>query len=124
MPGLWVSSTWDLMPSLSSRRKRKILLEERRTDMRVPLNLPARYDGLSGAVEARVDDISVSGCFINTPGQVNVDDPIKVEIQLSSGEWLSLPGRVTSHQPGIGFGVAFDNLSSELMGRLLQLIIS
>jgi hypothetical protein len=99
-------------------------LEERRTDLRVPLNLPARYDGLSGAVEARVDDISVSGCFINTPGQVNVDDPIKVEIQLSSGEWLPLPGRVTSHQPGIGFGVAFDNLSSELMGRLLQLIIS
>ena len=28
------------------------------------------------------------------------------EIQLSSGEWLPLPGNVTSYQPGIGFGVA------------------
>jgi hypothetical protein len=103
---------------------RENTLEERRTDLRVPLNLPARYDGLSGAVEARVEDISVSGCFINTRGQVNEGETINVEIQLSSGELLHLPGRVTSHQPGIGFGVAFDNLSSEQMGRLLQLIIS
>ena len=99
-------------------------MEERRTDLRVPLNLPARYDGLSGAHEARVDDISVSGCFINTRGQVNEGETINVEIQLSSGEWLPLPGNVTSYQPGIGFGVAFADLSSEQMGRLLQLITS
>jgi len=33
--------------------------QERKTDERVPLNQSARYDGLSGLHESRIDDISM-----------------------------------------------------------------
>jgi hypothetical protein len=98
--------------------------EERRTDVRVPLNLSARYDGLSGAHEARVEDLGMGGCFVNTRGLVNVGEVITVEIKLPTGEWLQLRGEVISHQPGIGFGIVFSFLTDEEARMLGQLITS
>jgi PilZ domain len=66
--------------------------QERRTDERVPLNLAARYDGLSGAHEARIDDISMGGCFVNARGQVEPGEIVTIEIKMTSGEWLPLRG--------------------------------
>lgn len=97
------------------------MTEERRKSIRVPLNLSARYDGLSGNHEARLEDISLSGCFVNTPGQVNVGEMITVAIKMPS-EWLHLQGEVTVYHPGIGFGVAFRLLSDDQERKLRQLI--
>jgi PilZ domain len=97
--------------------------KERRTDFRVPLNLPARYDGLSGAHEAKIEDISLGGCFVNTRGQVDPGEAITVEVKLPSGEWLQLKGAVTTYQPGIGFGIIFSNVTTEQEHTLQQLII-
>lgn len=99
------------------------MTEERRTDERVPLNLPARYDGLSGAHPARLDDLSVGGCFVNTRGQVNLGEVISLHIKMLSGEWLQLRGEVTSCQPGIGFGMVFTFLTDE-EERILQQMIT
>ena len=98
------------------------MTEERRSEARISLLLPARYDGLSGAQEARIDDISVGGCFVNTPGQVNPGEIIMVEIKMLSGEWLRLRGEVTAHQPGIGFGMVFSFLSEDEESSLRQLL--
>jgi len=100
------------------------MTEERRRDGRVPLNLPARYDGLSGAHEARIDDISLGGCFVNTPGQVSPGENIGVEIKMQSGEWLQLRGEVSTHQPGIGFGMVFSFLTEDEERLLQQLLTS
>ena len=96
--------------------------EERRTDQRVPLNLSARYDGLSGVHEARVEDISMGGCFVNARGMVDSGEVITIEIKMPSGEWLPLRGEVTSCQPGIGFGMVFTFLTAEEENTLQQLI--
>jgi len=96
--------------------------EERRSDLRLSLNLPARYDGLSGAHEARVEDISLGGCFINTHGQISIGEIISVGIKMPSGEWLQLRGEVTSHQPGIGFGMIFSFLTDDEESQLRQLV--
>ena len=96
--------------------------EERRTDQRVPLNLPARYDGLSGRREARVEDISMGGCFVNTQSLVEPGEVITVEIRLPSGEWAQLRGEVTSRQPGIGFGMVFTFLTEDETRTLQQII--
>lgn len=96
--------------------------EERRKNPRVRLNLPARYDGLSGVQEARLEDISFGGCFVNTHAQVNIGDMIAVEIQMPSGEWLRLHGEVTAYQPSIGFGVVFRSLSDDEERTLRRLI--
>jgi hypothetical protein len=97
--------------------------KERRTNYRIPLNLPAKYDGLSGAHEARIEDISLGGCFVNARGQVESGDAITVEIKLTTGEWLQLRGEVTALQPGIGFGMVFTSLSAEEELALQKLIM-
>jgi hypothetical protein len=97
------------------------MTEERRKSARVRLNLTARYDGLSGTYEARLEDISLGGCFVNTPGQVNVGEMITVDIKMSS-EWLHLRGEVTVYHPGIGFGVAFRLLTDDQERKLKELI--
>jgi len=98
------------------------MTEERRSDERVSLNLPARWDGLSGTSEAKVEDLSLGGCFVNTRGQVTIGELIGIEIKLPSGEWLALRGEVTAAQPGIGFGVVFPFLVDDEEQALRELI--
>jgi len=98
------------------------MTEERRAHVRVLLNLPARYDGLSGVNEARLEDISMGGCFVNTHGEVILGEVITVGIQMPSGEWLQLRGKVATYQPSIGFGVAFGTLTDEEALSLRNLI--
>ena len=89
------------------------MTEERRSDERVSINLPARWDGLAGRHEARIEDLSLGGCFVNTHGRVDTGEVVSLEIKLPSGEWLPLRGEVVSYQQGIGFGVLFSFLTDE-----------
>lgn len=84
---------------------------ERRADQRVPLNLSARWNGSSGVQEARVEDMSFGGCFVNTTGRVDIGEDVVVEIKLPAGDWLQLNGTVVAYQQGIGFGVEFSFLT-------------
>jgi hypothetical protein len=77
---------------------------------------------MSRAHEARVDDVSLGGCFVNTFAHVESDEEVKLQIQLPSGEWLRLQGRVASYLPGVGFGIAFTSLSKEEAVVLKELI--
>jgi hypothetical protein len=62
---------------------------------------------MSRGHEARVDDVSLGGCFVNTYGHVELNEPVKLQILLPSGDWLALQGEVASYHPGVGFGMAF-----------------
>ena len=86
-------------------------MPERRNDQRITLNLDARWDGLSGGHEARIEDLGLGGCFVNTTGRVDVGEDVVIEIKLPPGDWLQLPGKVVSYQHGIGFGVVFSLLT-------------
>lgn len=99
------------------------MTEDRRTDERVSLNLPVRWDGLAGTSEARIEDLSLGGCFVNTRGRVDVGELVGLEITLPSGEPLLLRGEVTSYQAGIGFGVVFPFLTGEEEQALRELIV-
>ena len=81
-----------------------------------------RWDGLSRGVGARLEDLSLGGCFVNTRGLVNLGELITLEIKLPSGEWLPLRGEVTSCQPAIGFGLVFPFLTGEEEDELRQLL--
>src|SRR5262245_44725261 len=99
-----------------------LMNNERRTSFRIPLKLPMRFEDMSGAQEARVEDISLGGCFVTTPGQVNEGDTITVEINFPSGEWLKLQGKIVVCHPGIGFGIEFSPLSTEEERKLAELL--
>ncbi|MDQ1639748.1 MAG: PilZ domain [Pyrinomonadaceae bacterium] len=96
--------------------------KNRRSDERVSTNLPSRWDGLSGKHEARIEDLSMGGCFVNTGGRVDVGEIVGIEMKLPSGEWLQLRGEVASYMAGTGFGVLFTFLTEDEEQTLRELI--
>ena len=96
--------------------------DERRINRRKRLLLEAKWKSVSRRHEARVDDVSLGGCFVNTYAQVELGEHIDLEIQLASGEWLSLRGHVACYQPGVGFGMSFTSLSAEETAGLEELL--
>ena len=96
--------------------------QERRNSQRKRILLEARWESMSRTHEARVDDVSMGGCFVNTYGHVEDGEEINLQIQLPSGDWLPLRGRVASYQPGVGFGIAFSSLRGKERAILQELI--
>ncbi len=97
------------------------MTEDRRSETRISTNRPAKWVGLSGMYDGRLEDISLGGCFVNTDGHVEVSELVSLEIQLLSGEWLPLRGEVIFAQPGIGFGLLFNFLTDEQERALKEL---
>jgi hypothetical protein len=96
--------------------------DERRRNQRQKVLLEARWGSLSKRHEARIDDISMSGCFVNTYGPVEVGEPVELKILRRSGEWFTLNGYVATYHHGVGFGMAFSDLSEEDKSTLQDLI--
>lgn len=96
--------------------------DEKRTSERVPVNLPARWHGVSGSHEGRVEDVSLSGCFVNTTGAVDVGETVSLLIQLPSGRWLPLRGKVAFHHQLTGFSVSFSILDDKERETLKELV--
>lgn len=99
-------------------------MPERRSSERKIVLLEARWASMSRKHEARVDDVSLGGCFVNTYGPVELNEPVSLQILLPEGVWLNLRGTVVTYQPGVGFGMSFTNLSSEEETVLKDLIAS
>lgn len=96
--------------------------KDRRCDSRVPTNLHAKWDGISGGHQARIEDISLGGCFVNTTGRVEAGEIIVLQVRLPSGEWLTLRGEATSIQVGVGFAVNFTFITGEEEYALREMI--
>ena len=98
--------------------------DEKRTAQRVTTNFPARWRGVSGSHEGRVEDLSIKGCFVNTTGNVDVGEMVSLLIQLPSGEWLPLRGKVAFFEQLTGFSVSFAHADENELERLDQLVAS
>jgi hypothetical protein len=98
--------------------------DERRRSQRKRLLLEAKWESMSHTHEARVDDVSLGGCFVNTFGRVEPNEDVDLQIQLPSGQWLPLRGKVASYQPGVGFGISFTSLSKSETEALKELMLS
>lgn len=97
-------------------------MPERRSSERKKVLLEAKWSSMSRRHEARVDDVSVGGCFVNTYGHVELDEAVDLQILMPSGEWLSLGGTVASYHAGVGFGMKFTSLSEEQVGLVKELM--
>ena len=96
--------------------------DEKRSSDRVPTNLPARWHGVSGSHEGRIEDLSPNGCFVNTTGSVDVGEMVSLLIQLTSGAWLPLRGKVAFFHQMTGFSVAFAVDDDKVREQLNELI--
>ena len=93
---------------------------ERREDERKGVSLEAWWESLSGRQQARVSDLSMGGCYVDTLAPVEVDEVIVFAIRKPDGSWLELRGRVVTRDPG-GFSLAFTFLTDEEQQELKRL---
>jgi PilZ domain len=97
---------------------------ERREDPRRTVSVEAWWEGLSGRHGARVSDLSLGGCFIDTPGKAEVGEFILCALKRPSGKWLRLRGQVASTDSHAGFSLAFTFLTEDEQQALAQLLDS
>lgn len=97
-------------------------MADKRQHERISLPLEVRWEGLSGKYNARLSDLSLGGCYVESLAQVSIGERIRFEIQLPTGRWMELHGEVIYHQPTLGFGVHFTKLS-ELEREMLASVI-
>jgi len=96
--------------------------DERRNNKRKRILLEAKWESMADSHEARVDDVSLGGCFVNTFGRVELNEAVNLQILVPSGKWMALRGRVASRQPGVRFGLAFGPLTDDETAGLSELI--
>lgn len=101
------------------------MADERRRYERVGIPLEARWEGLAGRHAARISDISLGGCYVETLGQVAEGERINFEIQLPTERWLPLRGEVAHYYPHMGFGLRFFDLTEaeeDVLARLIEYV--
>ena len=84
--------------------------------------LDVRWQSLSGKHSARISDLSLSGCYIETMGQVSVGELMRFEVRLPTGRWMPLVGEVVYHLPSLGFGLSFRDLTENQRNLIAALL--
>ncbi len=77
----------------------------------------------SGKYQARISDISLGGCYVDSIASVMEGEAIALTLTIGSGEPQRFTGVVAYLLPGFGFGVCFTDLSEENIDSLRQLIV-
>ena len=85
---------------------------ERRRWPRARVKLKARWEGVLSRENATVTDLSRSGCFVLTGGNVEPKELVWVEIQLTDTEAVVFWAEVVDQGSDIGFALKFNSSSS------------
>lgn len=78
----------------------------------------------SGKRSARISDISLGGCYIDTIAQVPVGEPLSLVIAASNGDSMQFQGRVAYVLENFGFGIEFVDLTDAQRQFLGEVVIS
>jgi hypothetical protein len=78
----------------------------------------------SGKRAARISDISMGGCYIDTIAQVPMGEVLTVQLSTVTGASLQFKGKVAYLLEGFGFGVEFTELTDEHRDFLAGLVKS
>jgi PilZ domain-containing protein len=87
--------------------------KERRSAPRARVKLSARWEGVMSRENATVTDLSRSGCFVLTGGDVEVKELVWIEIQLTDAEAVTFWAEVVNEASEIGFALKFNSSSPE-----------
>lgn len=91
---------------------------------RHPLSLEITLESSSGRHEARISDLSIEGCFIDTIINVAEGERVRFDLHLSGDASVSLDGEVVYTMPRIGFGMRFADLTDEKKALLEHVILN
>ncbi len=88
----------------------------------VNVSLDVVWQGGAGKYDARMGEISLDGCFIDSMGQEILGETINFKARLPSGIWVNLEGEVVQQEYPIGFEVRFTGLTAENRKLVLEVI--
>ena len=91
----------------------------------VTVSFDVVWQGSSGKQDARMSEISMEGCFIDsiTQGRT-LGDLVEFKVHLPSGPWISLQGELVNEDYPIGFGLRFSGLGDDDKRLLAEVVIA
>lgn len=90
----------------------------------VNVSLDVVWPGSSGKHDARMSEVSMDGCYIDSKVQGRaLGETVDFKVRLPSGPWVSLTGKLINEDYPMGFGVQFKNLT-EADRRLLAEVVA
>ena len=96
--------------------------KDRRSAPRARVKLPARWEGVLSRENATVNDLSRSGCFVLSGGNVEVKELVWLEIQLTDQVKVNFWAEVVNQAPEIGFALKFNSSSPEDEAALAEFL--
>ncbi|HJP95480.1 MAG TPA: PilZ domain-containing protein [Pyrinomonadaceae bacterium] len=97
-------------------------MREQRENPRIPLRLEVRWNGCETRIPDVTTDVSLGGCYIESLNSVTVGEVLNLGLRLPFSDTLPVSCEVRYHQPTIGFGLKFLQLSSFQRAALEGLI--
>ncbi len=84
---------------------------DRRISRRYRVSIDVEWEGLVGRKPGTISDISITGCFVLSSGDVADGENVKVFFPLTDGRTIQFWGEVVNHALEIGFAMRFIELS-------------
>ena len=90
----------------------------------VTVSFDVVWQGSSGKQDARMSEISMDGCFIDsiTQGRT-LGELVEFKVHLPSGPWVSLQGELVNEDYPIGFGLRFKGLNDDDKRMLAEVVV-
>ncbi len=95
---------------------------ERRKYPRFAVSIDIEYQDAGGRKRGTLSDISIEGCFVLCPGEVQNGDRIRVYLPISDGMKVQFAGEVVNHFFEIGFALRFLDLGAAQRNFLEQFL--
>lgn len=96
--------------------------KDRRSAPRARVKLQARWEGVLSRENGTVTDLSRSGCFVLTGGNVEVKELVWIEIQLTDRQRVNFWAEVVNESSEIGFALKFNSSSPEDEAALAEFL--
>jgi len=91
---------------------------------RVAILLEIVLEFSSGKHAARISDLSMGGCFVDSIAPVHVGDTISFTLGATDEYGEDMSGEVAYVLPGSGFGLSFKDLSEWQQMRIAEMILA
>jgi hypothetical protein len=95
---------------------------DRRAVERFNVNIEVEWEGLTGRKPGTLSDISLTGCFVLSSGEVENGENVQIFFPLTDGRKIQFWGEVLNYVLEIGFAVKFIELS-EAQREFLKVFI-
>jgi CheY-like chemotaxis protein len=101
-----------------------VMEKDNRNDQRISVSFEVVWEASSQKQHARLSDISIGGCYVDTLLQATTGEMITFQVHLPTGHWVQMRGQVMHTHPTIGFGVRFVDLTPEERVLVEQVILA